>query len=45
MNATDNRTDYELVMAYQNGEQEVFKTLLDRHQQKVYNYIMSLVKD
>ena len=45
MNATDNRTDYELVMAYQNGEQEVFKTLLDRHHQKVYNYIMSLVKD
>ncbi|MBO6118708.1 MAG: sigma-70 family RNA polymerase sigma factor [Bacteroidales bacterium] len=45
MNITETRTDYELVMAYQNGEQEVFKTLLERHQQKVYNYILSLVKD
>ena len=45
MNTIDSRTDYELVMAYQNGEQQVFKTLLERHQQKVYNYIISLVKD
>ena len=45
MNTIDSRTDYELVMAYQNGEQQVVKTLLERHQQKVYNYIISLVKD
>ena len=45
MKTIDNRTDYELVMAYQNGEQQVFRTLLERHQQKVYNYILSLVKD
>lgn len=45
MNTLDNRTDNELVQAYQNGEQEVFKTLLERHKQKVYNYILSLIKD
>ncbi|MBP3254456.1 MAG: sigma-70 family RNA polymerase sigma factor [Bacteroidales bacterium] len=45
METTDQRTDYELVMAYQEGEQQVFKTLLQRHKQKVYNYILSLVKD
>ncbi|MBQ9245522.1 sigma-70 family RNA polymerase sigma factor, partial [bacterium] len=41
----EERTDFELVCAYQNGEQYVFKTLLERHKQKVYNYILSLVKD
>ncbi len=45
MNIVENRTDNELVIAYQNGEQEVFKTLLNRHQQKVYSYVLSLVKD
>lgn len=45
MAVIDNRTDYELVRAYQNGEQQVFQILLNRHKQKVYNYIYSLVKD
>lgn len=45
MNIMEERTDFELVCAYQNGEQYVFKTLLERHKQKVYNYILSLVKD
>lgn len=45
MDAVDKRTDYELVQAYRSGEQQVFKTLLERHKQKVYNYIFSLVKD
>jgi len=45
MARVEKRTDNELVEAYQNGEQEVFQTLLERHQQKVFNYIMSLVKD
>jgi RNA polymerase sigma factor (sigma-70 family) len=42
---TDARSDFELVQAYQNGEREVFQTLLNRHKQKVFNYILSLVKD
>ncbi|MGP1515066.1 MAG: RNA polymerase sigma factor [Bacteroidales bacterium] len=45
MIGVDSRTDYELVKAYQDGEQQVFRVLLERHQQKVFNYIMSLVKD
>ena len=45
MVGVDSRTDYELVKAYQDGEQQVFRVLLERHQQKVFNYIMSLVKD
>ena len=45
MAIVDNRTDNELVQAYISGEQCVFATLLSRHKQKVYNYILSLVKD
>lgn len=45
MDTFDKRTDNELVRAYQNGEQGVFDTLLERHKQKVYNYILSLVHD
>ncbi|MBR1769873.1 MAG: sigma-70 family RNA polymerase sigma factor [Bacteroidales bacterium] len=41
----DTRSDQELVEAYQNGEQKVFQTLLERHKQKVFNYILSFVKD
>lgn len=41
----DERTDFELVQAYQNGEQQVFQILLERHKQRVFNYILSLVKD
>lgn len=45
MQYKDNRTDQELVLAYQGGEQKVFQVLLERHQQKVFNYILSMVKD
>lgn len=45
MTDIDERTDFELVQAYQNGEQQVFQILLERHKQRVFNYILSLVKD
>ena len=45
MNKVESRSDYELVQAYTNGEREVFDTLVARHQQKLYNYIYSVVKD
>lgn len=45
MTTIDERSDFELVQAYQNGEKQVFQTLLNRHKQKVFNYILSLVKD
>ncbi len=45
MKKIEERSDYELVQAYANGEREVFSTLLSRHQQRVYCYIMSLVKE
>jgi RNA polymerase sigma-70 factor (ECF subfamily) len=45
MNKVECRSDYELVQAYINGEREVFDTLVARHQQKLYNYIYSVVKD
>ena len=45
MNKVESRSDYELVQAYINGEREVFDTLVARHQQKLYNYIYSVVKD
>lgn len=45
MKRIDERSDYELVQAYINGEQDVFNILVSRHQQKLYNYIHSVVKD
>lgn len=45
MKIIDNRNDYELVQAYISGEKEVLNTLISRHQQRLYNYIYSLVKD
>ena len=45
MNKIESRSDYELVQAYINGEREVFDTLVARYQQKLYNYIYSVVKD
>ena len=45
MKRIENRSDNELVQAYINGEKEVFDTLVARHQQKLYNYIYSVVKD
>ncbi len=45
MKTIEKRTDYELVQAYISGEREVFDILVHRHQQKLYNYINSVVKD
>lgn len=37
--------DHELVTAYANGDNNAFDILLERHQQKVYNYILHIVKN
>lgn len=41
----DKKNDNELVAAYINGDKQAFEILLSRHKNKVYNYILSLVKD
>lgn len=41
----DNKSDNELVADYMNGDKQAFEVLLSRHQNKVFNYILSLVKD
>jgi RNA polymerase sigma-70 factor (ECF subfamily) len=38
-------SDNELIMGYRNGNYSDFETLLERHQNKVYGYIFSVVKD
>lgn len=38
-------SDKELVMRYQNGDVTSFKLLVDRYQDKVFSYIMMLVRD
>ena len=38
-------SDKELVDSYQNGNVASFEMLVDRHQNKVYSYILMLVKD
>lgn len=38
-------SDEQLVAAYANGDNNSFDTLLERHKTKLYNYILSLVKD
>lgn len=38
-------TDDQLVAAYAGGNNEAFDTLLRRHQQRVFNYILHVVKD
>lgn len=38
-------TDRELVMAYANGDNAAFDTLLNRHQKGVFDYIRHTVKD
>ncbi|MDE7475501.1 MAG: sigma-70 family RNA polymerase sigma factor, partial [Duncaniella sp.] len=37
--------DHELVAAYANNNNEAFDVLLQRHQQKVYSYILHIVKN
>ncbi len=44
MQVTD-RSDKELVESYLNGNQSSFEFLLQRHQSRVFAYIMMLVKD
>lgn len=38
-------TDDQLVAMYAEGSNEAFDTLLNRHQQRVYSYILHIVKD
>ena len=38
-------TDEQLVVAYANGNNKAFDVLLTRHQNRVFTYIMSFVKD
>lgn len=38
-------TDHELVAAYAGGNNEAFDTLLQRHQSRVFSYIMQIVKN
>ena len=45
MQNTHKLTDDQLVSAYSNGNNEAFDTLLNRHQQRIYSYILRLVKD
>lgn len=41
----DKLSDNELIATYMQGDKQAFEFLLARHQQKVFNYIFSLVKD
>lgn len=45
MSKADERNDFDLVKAYVAGEKEAFEVLMTRHQQRIYNYIFSMVKD
>lgn len=45
MSKADERNDFDLVKAYAAGEKEAFEVLMTRHQQRIYNYIFSMVKD
>ena len=38
-------TDKELVMAYANGDNSAFDTLLGRYEKSLFNYILTIVKD
>ncbi len=38
-------TDEQLVKAYADGNNEAFDTLLKRHQDKVYNYILRMIRN
>lgn len=41
----DKKSDNDLVAAYMNGDRQAFEVLLSRHKNKIYNYILSLIKD
>ena len=38
-------TDEQLVKAYAQGNNEAFDTLLKRHQDRIYNYIVRIIKN
>jgi len=39
------KTDEMLVKAYANGDNQAFDTLLRRHQNRVFNYILNIIKN
>lgn len=45
MQSFDKMTDDQLVVSYAKGTNEAFDVLLQRHQTRVYNYILQMVKD
>ncbi len=45
MDKMNERSDFDLVKAYSEGQTNAFDVLIARHGQRVYNYIMSMVKD
>lgn len=45
MAKTLSMTDEQLVKAYAQGNNEAFDTLLKRHQDRVYNYILRIIKN
>ncbi len=38
-------TDEQLVQAYANGDNKAFDTLLNRHQERIFNYILRIIKN
>ncbi len=42
---SDMLNDKELVLRYQEGDVDSFKILVDRYQNKIYSYVLMLVKD
>lgn len=45
MSNLETKTDYELVALYENGNDSAFDTLLRRHQEYVFSYILFLVQN
>ncbi|MDO5394505.1 MAG: sigma-70 family RNA polymerase sigma factor [Bacteroidales bacterium] len=39
------QTDDELVAAFASGDNQAFDVLLERHQRRIFNYIMHIIKD
>ena len=45
MAKTLSMTDEQLVKAYAKGDNEAFDTLLKRHQERIFNYILRIIKN
>jgi RNA polymerase sigma-70 factor (ECF subfamily) len=45
MNKTVQLNDNELIQMFQQGNTRAFDALIDRHQQRIYNAILFMVKD